>query len=218
MSPLKRISMVFLLFLGLYLGIGYLLHLVVFPENQPDLTDYFRPGDIFPNEASGYRQTVIEQKDGFVYAQLDMDPFSQGPPLHMHRTFDETFLAMHTPVTFMVKGEVVVLAPGERITIPAGVPHKMFNDTDSPVSMQIIDLPVSFAVYLLQMYGYMNESPDNTKMNRFLLQLSLISQYLDSNISEGPPVFVQKTLFFLLRPLARLLGYRSYNEKYSVKR
>jgi quercetin dioxygenase-like cupin family protein len=218
MRRLKKISLIFLLILVLYLGIGYFLHLVVFPENKPDLTDYFLPGDIFPNEVAGYRQTVIEQKDGFVYVQLDLDPFSQGPPLHAHRTFDETFLAMDTPVTFMVNGEVVVLPPGERITVPVGVPHKMFNDTDSPVSMGIIDLPVQFAVYLNQVYGYMNESPDNAKMNRALFQLSLSTQYLDSQLMEGPPVFVQKTLFFLIRPLARLLGYKSYDEKYSVKR
>jgi hypothetical protein len=37
-------------------------------------------------------------------------------------------------------------------------------------------------------------------------------------MAEGPPVFIQDALFFLLRPMARLLGYRSYNEKYTVKR
>jgi quercetin dioxygenase-like cupin family protein len=216
MKQLKKISLVLLLFLGLYLGIGYLLHLVVFPENKPDLTDYFRPGDIFPNEPAGYRQTVIKQEGGFVQIQLDMDPYSQGPPLHAHKTFDETFAAMDTPITFMVNGQVVVVPPGERITVPVGAKHKMFNDTNSPVSMKIIDLPVEFAAYLFQVYGFMNESPDNAKMSRLLLQLSLISQYLDSDMAEGPPVFVQKTLFFILRPAARLLGYRSYNEKYSV--
>jgi mannose-6-phosphate isomerase-like protein (cupin superfamily) len=218
MKLLKRISLVFLLILGLYLGIGYLLHLVVFPENKPDLTDYFRPGDVFPNEPAGYRQTVIKQDGRFVQSRLDMDPFSPGPPMHTHRSFDETFMAMDTPVTFMVNREIVVVPPGERITVPVGVPHKMFNDTDSPVSMGIIDLPVEFAFYLFQVYGYMNESPDNAKMNRALLQLSLTSQYLDSDMAEGPPIFIQDALFFLLRPMARLLGYRSYNEKYTVKR
>jgi len=217
MKRLKKILLGVLISLGLYLGIGYLLHLVVFPEYNPDLSDYFEPGDIFPNEAAGYRQTVIMLEDGFVYVQLDMDPFSQGPPLHTHSTFDETFLALDKPVTFIVDGEVVVLLPGERITVPVGVPHKMFNDSDSPVSMQIIDLPVQFAVYLSQVYGFMNESPDNMKLHKALFKMALISQYLDSHMGEGPPVFVQNTMFFLVRPMARLLGFKSYNEKYSVR-
>jgi mannose-6-phosphate isomerase-like protein (cupin superfamily) len=218
MKLFKKISLAILLSLGLYLVIGYFLHLVVFPEYKPDLTDYFMPGDVLPNEAGGYRQTIIKQENGFVITQLDMNPFSQGPPLHTHSTFDETFLALDKPVTFLVNEEVVLLPPGERITVPVGVPHKMFNDSDSPVSMQIIDLPVQFAVYLNQGYGYMNESPDNMKLHRMLFQLSQNTQYFDSKLNEGPPVFVQNTLFFLLRPLARLLGYSSYNEKYSVAR
>lgn len=218
MKLLKKIGVAVLISLGVYLGVGYFLHLVVFSEYKPDLTDYFKPGDMLPNEFGGYRQTVIKQENEFVYVQLDMNPFSQGPPLHIHNAFDEIFLALDKPVTFIVNDDVVVLPPGERITVPAGVPHKMFNDTDEPVSMQILDLPVQFAVYLNQMYGYMNESPDNMKMPKALFQLSLNSQYFDSDMKEGPPVFVQNTLFFLLRPLARLLGYSSYNEKYSVAR
>lgn len=210
--------MAVLIGLGVYLGLGYFMHLVVFPEYNPDLADYFQPGDVLPNDEGNYRQIVIKQEGGVVSTQLDMDPFSPGPPLHIHRKTDETFVALDKPVTLIVDHEVVELLPGERITAQAGVPHKMFNDTDSSVSMQLIDLPVQKLVYLKQLYGYMNESPDNMKINKALLQLSVISPYFDSEMKEGPPVFVQNTLFFLLRPLARLFGYRSYNEKYSVAR
>ena len=207
-----------MLSLGVYLVVGYFLHLVVFPEYKPDLTDYFMPGDVLPNESGGYRQTIIKMEDGLVSTQLDMNPFSQGPPLHSHRKSDETFVAMDKPVTLMVNKEIVELSPGERITAQAGVPHKIFNDTDEPVSLILTDMPVQKLVYLQQLYGFMNESPDNMKMNKALLQLSVVSSHFDSDMKEGPPVFVQESLFFLLRPLARLLGYRSYNEKYSVAR
>ena len=218
MKIVKKSFLTVLLGLGLYLILGYFLHLVVFPEYKPDLTNYFMPGDVLPNEPGGYRQIIISQEGGFVSTQLDMNPFSQGPPLHIHRKSDETFVALDKPVSLIVNKEVVVLAPGERITAPAGKPHKMFNDTDEPVSMILTDMPVQKLVYLKQLYGFMNESPDNIKMNRALLQLSVISPHFDSDMSEGPPVFVQNSLFFLLRPMARLLGYKSYNEKYSVER
>ena len=218
MKLLKKIGLAVLISLGVYLGVGYFLHLVVFPEYKPDLTDYFTPGDVLPNKSGDYKQTVIIQEDGIVSTQLDMNPFSQGPPLHTHHTFDETFTALDKPVTLIVNNEVVVLAAGETIAAPAGVPHKMFNDTDEPVSMVLTNMPVQKLVYLNQVYGYMNEHQDNLNMGKALLQLSLIAPYFDSDTHEGPPVFVQNTLFFLLRPLARLLGYSSYNEKYSVAR
>jgi len=36
-----------LLALGAYLVIGYLLHLVIFPEKKPDVKTYFKPGPEF---------------------------------------------------------------------------------------------------------------------------------------------------------------------------
>ncbi|TVQ90380.1 MAG: cupin domain-containing protein [Bacteroidetes bacterium] len=210
MKLFKKIGLAVLITLGVYLGLGYFLHLFVFPEYEPDLTDYFNPGDVLPNKSGGYKQTVLMQEDGIVSTQLDMDPFSQGPPLHSHHTFDETFTALDKPVTLIVKNEVVVLAPGESVAAPAGVPRKMFNDTDEPVSMILANMPVQKLVYLNQVYGYMNKHQDNLNMGKALLQFSLITQYFDSDENEGPPVFVQNTLFFLLRPLARLLGYSSY--------
>ncbi len=218
MKRLKKYGLAILIGLGLYLGVGYFLHLVVFPEYKPNLTDYFIPGDVLPNKSGGYRQVVIQQEGGIVSTQLDMDPFSQGPPLHTHHTFDETFTALDKPVNLIVNNEVVVLAPGETIAAPAGVPHKMFNDTGEPVSMILTNMPVQKLVYLTQVYGYMNEHQDNLNMGKALLQLSLILQYFDSDTNEGPPVFVQNMLFFLMRPLARLLGYSSYDVKYSVER
>ncbi len=110
MNLFKKIGLAVLISLGEYLGVGYFLHLVVFPEYKPDLTDYFQPGDILPNNSAGYRQIVIQLEDGIVSAQLDMDPFSQGPPLHTHHTFDETFTVLDKPVTLIVNNEVVVLA------------------------------------------------------------------------------------------------------------
>ncbi len=172
MRLLKKIGVVVLISLGLYLRVGYFLHPVVFPEHQPDLTDYFRPGDVLPNQYGGYKQTVIMQQDGIVSTQLDMDPFSQGPPLHTHHAFDETFTVLDKPVTLIANNEVVVLAPGESLAAPAKVPHKMFNDTDEPVSLILTNMPVQKLVYLNQVYGYMNMHQDNLNTGKALLLIS----------------------------------------------
>jgi quercetin dioxygenase-like cupin family protein len=155
MKSLKRISSLVLFVLGLYLGVGYFLHLIVFPEHKPDLTDYFRSGDVFYSQDEGLRQTVIKQENGRVYVRLDLDPYAPGPPMHIHNTFDELFEGGDKPVKLIVNKEVVLLNPGEKLLVPKGVPHKMLNDGDTPVSMHILesDLPEQFAVYLNQVLG-----------------------------------------------------------------
>ena len=49
-------------------------------------------------------------------------------------------------------------------------------------------------------------------------QMAMFTQYFDSYLGEGPPVMIQKSLYFLLVPLARGLGYKSYYKKYENKR
>ena len=45
-----------------YLGIGYLLHAVIFPEKKPDISTYFKPGDVFYSKTERIKQRRIRQK------------------------------------------------------------------------------------------------------------------------------------------------------------
>ena len=49
--------MYFAIFLAAYLGIGYLLHAVIFPEQKPDISTYFKPGDIFYSKTEKIKQS-----------------------------------------------------------------------------------------------------------------------------------------------------------------
>jgi mannose-6-phosphate isomerase-like protein (cupin superfamily) len=220
MKKIRKLAVWTLILLFLYLGVGYLLHLVIFPEYKPVLSGYFQPGDELYSKQEGLRQTVQRHENGYVYTTLLFEPWAVGPPLHIHTRFDELFEGNEQPLAFIVGRERVTLMPGEQLWVKKGTPHKMFNNTDMPVTMNMTGagLPEQFAVYLSQVYGYMDESPDNLKPPKVIFQMAMFSQYLDSYIGDGPPVALQKTLFFLIRPLARLLGYRSYYQKYSLKK
>ena len=67
MKTLKKVLRLFLVFMLSYLAIGYFLHLVIFPEYQPDISNYFEPGDEFYSKAEGLKQIVIKQDNGKVY-------------------------------------------------------------------------------------------------------------------------------------------------------
>lgn len=221
MKKLKKILKAALIILLLYLGIGYLLHLVIFPEYKPDVSNYFKPGDEFYSKKEGLRQTVLKQENGKVYCKIEIEPHAEGPPKHIHAEFDEVFIGGNHPLNMLVGNDDKILNPGEEIVIPKGTPHKPYNKSDSTVTLIMTDnkaFPETFAVYLSQVYGYMDESEDNMKPPKIIFQMAMFNQYFDSYLAEGPPVVIQKSMNFLIVPAARLMGYKSYYKKYEISR
>lgn len=221
---MKRIKMIFkviVVAISLYLGVGYLLHLSIFPEQIPQISTYFQPGDVIKSDAEGFVQTVTRQEGGKVYCRITLEPHAEGPPKHIHTEFDELFENGAQEMTMLVGDDVVTLKPYETYNIPKGTPHKPYNPTAKPIdlTMDKFAFPEEFAFFLNQVYGYMDESPENMKPPKIILQMAMFNQHFDSYLAEhAPPVVIQKITNFLLVPMARLLGYQSYYEKYDVNR
>jgi mannose-6-phosphate isomerase-like protein (cupin superfamily) len=208
--------MYILMAIAAYLAIGYLFHLVIFPEKKPGVSSYFKPGDVFYSSAEKIRQTVEKQENGFVYCTTSIEPFAGGPPKHIHTDFDETFEVENGELSVWVNGEVKTIRPGEKLFIPRGTPHKPFNETGDTIQAKgMVIFPEKFAYHLSQVYRYMDNTPGFEKSPKTLFQMSLFnSSGFDSYIADGPPVRVQKCMSFLLTPVTRLLGFRSYYEPY----
>ncbi|MDZ7694293.1 MAG: cupin domain-containing protein [Balneolaceae bacterium] len=203
------------LFVASYLSVGYLFHLIILPETKPDLKNYFEPGDDFESERGGNKIEVLSQEGNKLRIKLTFYPHAEGPPVHIQTGWDEYYKILSGELTLTLEGEQKKLGPGEEITIPRGVPHKPSNPTDEPVVCEVI-MPAQFVVYLSHIYGYMDEDKKNGEPPRMIFQMALSNQYFDSYLGEGPPVWLQKTLNFLLIPLARLMGYKSFYEKYRI--
>ena len=220
MKRFKKSLKVILALFVIYLGLGYFLHLVIFPEFKPDVSNYFQPGDEFYSQEEGLRQTVIKQKNGRVYCRVEFDPGAEGPPMHIHTKFDEVFIGGDHVVNMNVDGEEKELHPGEELKILKGTPHKPYNNSDQKVILEMEKeentFPEKFAVYLNQVYRYMDESPANMKPPKVIFQMAMFNQHFDSYLGEGPPVGVQKAFNFLIVPLARLMGYKSYYKEHGM--
>jgi mannose-6-phosphate isomerase-like protein (cupin superfamily) len=214
----KKATMYILIIVTAYLSIGYLFHLVIFPENKPEVSTYFKPGQQFYSKAEGFRQTVVKQENGHVFCSLEIEPFAGGPPKHIHTRFDEFFEISNGELTVWVDGEIKKIHPGEKLFIPKGTPHKPYNETADTIHVKgPIDFPENFAYCLPQVYGVVDKMPGFAKPPKTALQMALFSQAgFDSYLVDGPPVFMQKTMSFLLTPLARLAGYKSYYKDYDV--
>ena len=209
---IKKILYISLAVIVAYLFLGNLAHHVFFSEELADIHNYFKSGDHYISKWEGVEQTVLRQDITQVWVNLLMHEHSPGPPEHIHTGFDETFQVASGTLSILINGEKNIVHAGQSVHVPAGTPHKPFKETDSTVLItgENLSIPLDFAVYLSQVYGYFDADPDNEKMPGVMLQMSLFNQYFDSWLAQGPPIPIQKMSGFILRPLARLSGYRSY--------
>ncbi len=214
---MKRVVKIAGILLIVYLAVGYLFHMVIFPQRTPDVLNYFQPGDVLYSEKGGNTMTILAQDGDIVHMEMTLLPFADGPPVHYHNGFDETFIVESGTLTILADGVEHILEPGEQITIPKGMVHKPYNPTADTVVVRG-DIPVEFAVYLNQVYGYMDESEKNMRPPKVILQMAMFGNRFDSHRPEDPPLLVRKPVNFMIVPLARLLGYRSYYEQYGLNR
>jgi mannose-6-phosphate isomerase-like protein (cupin superfamily) len=216
----KKALMSLLVVFGLYLLIGNLLHLAIFPEHKPAVATYFKPGQEFYSKAEGFRQKVVKQENGYVHCILEIDPFAGGPPAHIHDGFDETFEIENGELSLWVNGEVKKIRPGQKVFVPKGTPHRPYNETAELIRTKgSFAFPEKFAYNLPQVYSYMESHPRFAEEPATIFQIALFQQAgFDSYIADGPPVFIQKTIGIVANPLSRVLGLRSYDEDRNIVR
>ncbi|HEX6280288.1 MAG TPA: cupin domain-containing protein [Pyrinomonadaceae bacterium] len=204
----------------LYLIVGIAINFA-FPEKQPDLNGYFKPGDRLVSRFEGFDQTVLGVDGDWLRTRLEVAPMAAGPPEHFHEHFAETFSVRSGSLSIVVNGEKKTLKEGESITIPPMTRHKPFNETNETVIVETDDpktIPVKFAYILSQLYGFMDTYPDGPPVPAMIMQLSTYGNEADSWLADGPPLGVQKAMRVLLAPTARLMGYSNHYEQYGPKR
>ena len=192
---------------------------VVFPEPDPPPSAYPTVGQVFHSEAEGFTQRVVQIDDEYIWSELTLHPHAPGPPAHVHTTFAERFIVAEGEVSVMVNGDTKVLRAGEEFLVEPGVTHRPFNASGMAAIVRGPEtpdyaLPRDFGVFLTQAYGFFDESPANARPPRALLQMSRFAPRYDSWLG-GPPVLLQRGLFWIVGPIARVLGYRSYYERFA---
>lgn len=198
-----------------YLVLGHLWHRVLAPLPAPDPSTFPQAGDRFGSEAEGVIQEVMAVHDGWVVLTARLAPHADGPPLHVHDDFAETFMPTQGVLHVQLADRVVRLQPGESLTVEAGVPHRPYNPTDEEVVLGSTtpSMPQSFAAALVQLYRVMDGR--GTRPATMLLQLSVVDPIFDTHLATVPR-WLQRTLNVVLAPMARLLGYRNYYPEYAL--
>jgi len=92
------------------------------------------------NDAATFLQTSEETKGAFTLIEIELGK-SDGPPLHFHRSFSEKFEVMDGVLHVQVGKERKKLKVGESVTVPAGTPHRFYNETNDNVRFHITLVP-----------------------------------------------------------------------------
>src|SRR5262249_20135316 len=108
---------------------------------------------------------------------------------------------------------------GERLVVPAWMPHDWWNAGPEEALVRVEIRPAArFEAMILNAYGLGQDGKVNRKGMPNLLQLAVFAQEFDDVIQfTRPPRVAQRVLFAALAPIARLLGYRGSYPEYLAR-
>ena len=194
----------------------------VHPEPAAPESYYPAAGQVIKSRAEGFASQVIETDAERTWLELRLAPHAPGPPPHVHTGFAEFFHVEKKNLSLRVGDKVILLHTGEEFKVLPGVVHQPFNPTDEEVVVRgpltaDYALPRRFVLFLSQVYGYIDESPAHAKLPALALQMALFGPRYDIWLARPSPR-VQRIQAAVLRPLARLLGYRCYYARFAPNR
>jgi quercetin dioxygenase-like cupin family protein len=134
---------------------------------------------------------------------------------HVHPVTEESFTVLSGRVGFRLDGRESIAELGQHLHVPAGMAHDWWNAGEEEARIVVEISPADrFEVVITNLFGLARDGKTNSKGVPNFLQVALFArEFEDVLYFTKPPRVVQKVLFAILAPVARLLGYRgSYPE------
>jgi quercetin dioxygenase-like cupin family protein len=170
-------------------------------------------GDSIENPVTGerivFRETSRETGGEAVVIETYVRPGGFVAAAHVHPEQEERFQVLRGSVGFRVGRKKVVAGPGERMTVPAGTPHRFWNAGDETAHFVCEIRPaLQFESLIETMYGLAADGKTNAKGMPSPLRLAVIAQaHFDTVRLPFPPAPLQRLGLVLGAPLGRVLGY-----------
>jgi quercetin dioxygenase-like cupin family protein len=96
-------------------------------------------------------KTVASDSDGTLSAfEVALAPITAGPPLHLHRTWDEAFYVLEGEMSFLIDGRTHTAPAGSFVFVPRGILHTFWNASDAPAKQLIVFTPAGIEAYFEQ--------------------------------------------------------------------
>jgi quercetin dioxygenase-like cupin family protein len=178
-----------------------------------------RPGDVIEHpvtrERIVFRQTAQETQGALLQFDDILQAGGIGPPEHIHPHQEERFQVVSGAMGVRVGGREQILRAGESIRVPAGVAHVWWNAGDEELH-QITEFrpALKLETFFETFFGLARDGKCDKVGQPYFLQIAVMVPEYDIYLSR-PPMLMQKVLFAVLGPIARLSGYRASYPKYS---
>ena len=172
-----------------------------------------RAGDVIENPVTGERVVVIEGGEDtggtHVVGELTVSPGGQVVGEHIHDHLDETFEVLSGRISVRLDGRDFELGEGERAFVPRGSAHDWWNDSGENVVVRVRVEPAGrFEEMLTTVFALARAGRTNAKGKPGPLQLALFAREFEPTIRlTRPPRIVQRIVFGILAPIARMRGY-----------
>jgi quercetin dioxygenase-like cupin family protein len=186
------------------------------PETQGQLNlTAIQIGEVLENPITRERATILElphqNPEGRAVAELLARVGARVAGEHRHPALVERFTALDGELTVKRSGQTTILRQGDTATIEPNVWHDWWNATDRDVRVRVEVTPGARFLHMIEtFFGLARLGYTDQHGMPHLLQLALSgSEFSDVIVFRSPPLFVQRALFGLLAPIARLSGYRA---------
>lgn len=170
--------------------------------------------DTIVNPLTGYTITFLEASEELFRFREVALPSTYGPALHVHPLQEERFEVIRGSVEFVMGTQKIVCRPGESVVVPAGVAHTFKNSADGESEMfgeYRPGLPAHsrrfFEVYFALARAGLTDMQGLPSIWQIAVEMPGISDHVRLAF---PPWEVQQLVLALLRPIARLMGYRPF--------
>ncbi len=170
-------------------------------------------GDTIENPVTGeritFRKTARETGGEAVVLECFVQPTGFVAAAHVHPSQEERFQVLRGTVGFRVGGEERIAGPGERLTVPAGTPHKFWMPARARrISSARCDLRCSFEQLLETMFALAADGKTNRKGLPNPLRLAVIARHHFGDVRlPFPPAWLQRLGLAFGAPLGRAFGY-----------
>lgn len=172
-----------------------------------------RAGDVIENPVTGEHVVVIagseETGGAYLTCELTVSPGGQVAGEHIHDTLEERFDVLSGRISVRLDGREFELGPGEHAVIPRGTAHDWWNDSDADAVVRVRVEPAGrFEEMITTVFALARSGRTNAKGMPRPLQLAIFAREFESTIRlTRPPRFVQRAVFGVLAPIARMRGY-----------